>query len=285
MIYFSNSKKFLKHFIKTKPNLQINLALLLTSLDLKMQRIDDDELDLFTIIQLLWTGKWIIVAFTATAALAALSYGLLQTPRYQSKVVYTIDTLPPFYEKEKVLLDFEKMFYSKSVFENWAKNDTSNSIEHKSIDRTQLLEGFVFNNSNIKLVTLKVSDGIPFILIRSNQLNILNDFFNYATHINNRLSEQYVLRAEQELNLVQSRFRDSSSSHDSVISTLLSFDRYIFDVKNGANVFVIQRPDVPRKVSPRLGITITLSLILGFALGVISAIFRKFAVASLLSSK
>ena len=81
----------------------------------------DDEIDLFELSQTLWDGRWIISTFVAVAILFGSCWLLLKDASYESKMMYAVDTLPPFYATGKALADFQKKFYSRSVFEDWKK--------------------------------------------------------------------------------------------------------------------------------------------------------------------
>ena len=65
-----------------------------------------DEIDLFEVFQTLWDGKWLISAFVAIAVLLGGAFLLSKDAVYESKLIYSVDTLPPFYEAKKGSKDF-----------------------------------------------------------------------------------------------------------------------------------------------------------------------------------
>ena len=88
----------------------------------------DDEIDLFELFQTLWDGKRLISAFVAIAALLGGGFLLLKDAVYESDLIYSVDTTPPFYSDTKVVTDFKQKFYSKSLFKDWKeKNVVYNS--------------------------------------------------------------------------------------------------------------------------------------------------------------
>lgn len=128
-----------------------------------------------------------------------------------------------------------------------------------------MIDGFVLSkDEDEKLAVIKDSASI---LVKSNQLPILNDFYNYAAHINVLLKGEYVSRANDELSIIETRFKDLSSADSSVVQTVLSIDRYIASAENGENVLSIERPSVPRKVAPKSSLILALSLVLGGFIG------------------
>jgi hypothetical protein len=57
----------------------------------------DDEIDLFDFFETSWDGKWLISAFVAIALLIGRGFLLLKDAVYESKLIYSVDTIPPFY--------------------------------------------------------------------------------------------------------------------------------------------------------------------------------------------
>ena len=49
-----------------------------------MNQARDDEIDLFELFEILWSGKWLIACFTAIALLVAGGFGTTQA-EYESK--------------------------------------------------------------------------------------------------------------------------------------------------------------------------------------------------------
>ena len=87
----------------------------------KMNQIQNDEINLFELFATLWGGKWIISTFLLIAVLIGSGFLFVKDSVYESRSVYSVDTIPPFYENatvltelaydnEKVMADFEKNF-------------------------------------------------------------------------------------------------------------------------------------------------------------------------------
>ncbi|MDA8654696.1 Wzz/FepE/Etk N-terminal domain-containing protein [Alphaproteobacteria bacterium] len=237
----------------------------------------DDEIDLFELIETLWDGKWLISAFIAIAILLAGSFLLIKEPVYESKIVYDVDTLPPFYSNAKAFSDFKKMFYDRSVFEDWKGDHNGSDLVFDDFSDTEVFEGFVVSRDEDDLLAALTSakNTGSFVLVRANQLALLSDFHTYASHINRLLKSEYVLRSREELNIIESRFKDLSSSSDTIIQNLLAIDRYIVASEKGADVLRIQYPTRPEKVSPKSALTLVLSVLLGGMLGAVYVLIAQ----------
>ena len=230
-----------------------------------MSQTYDDEIDLFELFQVLWGGKWLISTFVVLAFLLGGGFILSTDKAYESKLVYSIDNIPPFYNDDKASTDFQKKFYSIDVFNEWKKSNENTSLVFKDFSKTEVIDGFVLSKD--EGATLAVIKDSASILVKSNQLPILNDFYEYAEHINVLLKVEYVSRAKDELKMIETRFKDLSSADTSVVQTVLSIDRYIVSAESGDNVLSVQRPSVPKKVAPKSSLILALSLVLGGFIG------------------
>jgi LPS O-antigen subunit length determinant protein (WzzB/FepE family) len=239
-------------------------------------QVQDDEIDLFMLFQTLWDSKWLISTFVAIAVLLASGFLLRKDAVYESKLIYSADTLPPFHEAKKATTDFHKKFYSISVFEEWKKNNNGISLVFEDFSTTQVVDGFILSkNKGEQLVTLTSENKAgSFVRVKSNQLPIADEVFKYAIHINALLKDEYVVRAKEELKMIESRFKVFSAD-SKIVDTLLSIDRYIYSAEKGANVFAIQHPTIPKKVSDKSSLIIALSGVLGGMVGVFFILIRK----------
>ena len=243
----------------------------------QMNQVQDDEIDLFELFQTLWDGKWLISAFVAIALLVGSAFLLLKDAVYESKLIYSVDTIPPFYEENKVSTDFQNKFYSVSVFEEWKKNNGDTSLVFDDFSATEVVDGFVLSKDEDKQLATLASEkkGSSFVLVKSNQLPILDDFFEYATHINGLLKNEYVIRAKEELKIIDARFKDLGSADSNIVDTVLSIDRYIVTAEKGAKALTIQHPTMPKKVSPKSSLILAMSLVLGGMVGVFFILVRN----------
>ena len=236
-----------------------------------MNELQNDDIDLFELFKKLWDGKLIISAFVTISILLGAGYLLTKNAVYESKLMYNIDTIPPFYKEEKVSSDFKKKFYSINVFEDWKKNNSNTLLVFDDFNETEVIDGIVLSKSQGKLLAILKSGkkGISYVLVKSNNLNILNDFFKYTMYIIELLKDEYVERAKDELKIIESRFKDLNSADSNIVDIVLSIDRYIVSANKGANVLDVQRPTMPYKVSPKNTLILSLSAVLGGMVGVL----------------
>ena len=119
-----------------------------------------------------------------------------------------------------------------------------------------------------RLAALNIRESNSSVLvIKSDNLAVLNDFFEYSQHVNQLLKADYVSRARSELEIYEARFNDLKASNESVIRNVLSIDRYIVAAERGANVLKISRPTLPSRKSIQLSVVLIISLVIGFGVG------------------
>ena len=90
---------------------------------------------------------------------------------------------------------------------------------------------------------------------------------------NETIDDAIMRIAKDELNIIETRFKDFSTANDAVISQILTIDRYIVSAEKGADVFDIKHPTNPIKTSPKSFLILSLSIILGGIIGVTYVLF------------
>ncbi len=206
------------------------------------------------------------MAFTIAALILGNMKAQYIEPNYESKIFYSIDTLPPFYVAGKAESDFIELFYSASIFNNWKKKKDTKII-YQDISITEPIDGYNFSKSGASnIALLKFDDGVSWLSVRTNDLKIIDDFNDYVNHVNDELQLKYVRRAEDELKFIRKRFEDSwiakiptkeflslsKKDIDTISGRFLGIwyvnapptivvpiDRYLLEAENGARVFNI----------------------------------------------
>jgi LPS O-antigen subunit length determinant protein (WzzB/FepE family) len=243
----------------------------------KMNRVKDDETDLYEFFYAAWDGKKQISAFVAIAVLLGGIFLSFQKTKYESELFSSVDTTPPFYNDNKVLSDFKKKFFSVSVFKDWEKSKNNTLLKFEEFSSSEVVNGILLTKfEDDQLATIEqYGEGQFIVLIKSNQFSILDEFYQYAEYVNYLMKTEYINRAEEELNIIETRFKDFSTANDAIISQILTIDRYIVSADRGAKVLNVQHPTLPKKTSPHPILTIFLSIIFGGMVGVAYVLFSN----------
>lgn len=235
-----------------------------------MKQTLDDEVDLLELFEVLAREMRVIAGFVVMAFTIGVGLVLIQEPVYESKLHFSIYNKPPFYDEEKVLMDLEKAVYSSNQFHKWKKKNNDVTMTFDFISSTVKVEGVLTSKSlddrKIRFADDKKTGS--FISIKSSNLLVLNDFFNFVTYLNNFFRYEYISRSKSEINIISSRMDSLSVESSSTIDLVLAIDRYIDSAEKGNQVFIFQRPTLPKKVLPKTSQILLISIIAGGILGI-----------------
>jgi hypothetical protein len=231
----------------------------------EVSQLNDDEIDLFELFETLWRGKWFISGFVAISVLLGGGFLFITTPIYESKLVFLVENAPPFYEPEKVESDFKKLFYTKSSFEGWKSENAQSELDFEEFNITEVINGFTFVKEEGDLLANIVKEkSLSALVVKANKLSLLNEFFDYENFVNNKLTSDYVLRAKDELKVIGTGFDVTSlmARHE------LAINRFIVSAERGSKVMALNPPTFPKKISPKIKLTLASSIVLGGMIGV-----------------
>ena len=79
-----------------------------------MNPAPDDEIGLFEFFETIWDSKNTIGVFVLVTVLLSVVFMYVKAPVYESKLIYHVDTMPPFYDvadQRIAMRDFRKFFY------------------------------------------------------------------------------------------------------------------------------------------------------------------------------
>ncbi len=249
-----------------------------------MNQLRDDEIDIYELLNTLWQGKFIVIFFVVIFSFIGAVNLSFKEPAYESRMQYSIDTMPPFYDDKKGLRDFRVMFYSENVFNNWKSKNNEISIKFDDFTLNETIDGILLTKDEdsrfalMKVEKLSHNNFLYYVLFKTDQLKILNDFFNYINYINEELTSNYILRAKEEIKFFEGSILPSDTN-DTITAQLLEIDRYIKTAENGGYVLSIHRPMIPNKISDKgltiIGINIIIGTIIGICIVFIQNAFRK----------
>ena len=142
----------------------------------------DDEIDLFELFAVLWDGKWFIGVFVAVALSISGGVLLVKDAVYESKLTYEAANLSPFVNQAAALSDFRTMFYAKDTFDSWKSVNETSRILFKDFSHATFIDGILVSKDEDDMLENLSSkkNGGNFVLVRSNDLVLLNEFFLYA---------------------------------------------------------------------------------------------------------
>ena len=248
----------------------------------------DNEIDLYELFETLWSGKWFISGFVAISVLLSGGFLFIETPIYESRLVYRVENPPPFYQsitldsdalesqkiiKEKVKTDFRRLFYSKNTYESWKVENTQSELIFENFNKIKVTNDFIFIKDEVDLLAkLTEEKSMSFLVVKTNNLLIINDFFSYQTYTNNLLTNEYLARVKEELQIIEKRYqtfyqKEFLDLDVAIFNNVLDIDRYMNSVAKGVKALTLSRPTYPKKISPKGRKILILSVVFGGMIG------------------
>lgn len=242
-------------------------------------KTNDDEIEFFRLLQLLLEGKWIIIVFLLVSIFFGLFFISNTKKDYESKLNINIFYIPPFADKHELLSNFEQLFFSKTIFENWKKNNKPSLPDYKTLSTYKIIEGYLISKSKNELF-VKFNKKKKQIVIKSNDLQLLNDYFNYARYINMTIKSQYVKKTKKLLDHVNSINQRDYMHKSSFVDKQIKIYDFLVKMNEEAVILKIKRPTMPILTTPNTIQVLVISIIVGFFLGVFNVfaynIFKKY---------
>lgn len=239
-----------------------------------MNQSQENEIDLFEFFDSLWKEKWLIASFISIAVILGSVFIHIKGEQYNSKISYYVDTLPPSFSGENILADFDKMFYSKELFQKWKGNAENSTLDFIDFSKTKIVNGFVLTRSkDEQLSFLKTTKKDGTIIVKSNQLPVINDFFNYAKFISEELKVKYFLKIKSDLEIMKSQYPETENEY--LTEQFFPLEMFISRAEKKATILAIIPPTVPIKVPPSASLILVISVVLGIFVGVFFVVIRN----------
>tara|TARA_B100002019_G_scaffold137251_1_gene118231 strand:+ start:467 stop:1117 length:651 start_codon:yes stop_codon:yes gene_type:complete len=206
----------------------------------------------------------------------------LEKPSHGSKILISTDTLPISYHN-KAKGDFKKLFYSKKFFESW-KSQNNINISYSDLFKHQgqyaLVRGLESLESD-RSVFIIGKRGPSYIYVKTDNYKHAINYFDYARHINNSLTEKYLLKISNNLKKYENRHKynefkpchrsniECSNRQENVINNLIQLYSYTIKLNQDSKIFDIQTPSLTEKAPRNILKIIITAIFYGLSLGII----------------
>ena len=178
---------------------------------------------------------------------------------------------------------FKNTFESKDFFENWKKNNNSSKIIFNNLSPNKIVDGILLlKNPRAKFVNFRISKQTLSIHIKTNDLSLLDDLYNYCNDINSKLSKEQFLLSKRELKKANEVFSKQQfllseselKKNNLVPYFIFKYIHYTNQFNNGLDLFNIDRPTAPLHTSFTMPLKIAFYVVIGGILGFFFIIFK-----------
>ena len=214
-------------------------------------------IDLRELCKALWSGKWVIIAFTLVFSIGAIIFAFNQLNIYQSQSSFSVDN--NFYESRDATLNFISDTELKKV----------------------ILSGIIGNESKLKDVTLSYNPSVGTILI-SKISHDPQEAFDGVTLFANALNKALKINELDKVNVsiqaLNGQTQKISEKTKEVLDELLAQQIYKKALLENPNSKLVRQISAPAKpvshIKPNRELIVTLGALCGGILGAIIVLVR-----------
>lgn len=241
------------------------------------QSFNSDEIDLFEAVQTLWDGKLILVGFVVVSIAIFGLFLILSDTKYETKVKYEINLIPPFLGNGEITSDISQTFKSPNTFARWKKSRSSTSLGFDLIDEKRLVDGAYFAvPEKDQLVRLNNTH----ITIETDDTQLIFEVIDYFAFVGLALSESYAVEAKRErsrYSKLETELLSKLNSQDKIptLESIVDLDRYIDKVSDGEHLIIVSRPAPPIKTSIANRVLLALAIMIGGSAGAVFLLVRR----------
>ena len=244
---------------------------------------DEKQIDLFNILEELWIGKWIIIKFLFISFACGILVTFLMDQKFESKIKISI-TMPHYNVdkyftnkfKKSIQSDFKRLFFSKENFESWRNLSENSVVTFQDFRNTKMIDDVVISIKNNKLVSFTSNrKNELFLVIKSNDIKISNDFFKYLNYVKKSLISKLVIKLNNEFDEINKNSMDTFKQSDSYNNFVIKSLTMKYKIENSNDFISIEHPTKPRKISPRIFTNLTIATIFGAIISVFLLLFNN----------
>ena len=240
-----------------------------------MQEKHEDTVDFEKMIIMLWQQKFVVMSSVLFFLLAALIFLKFEENKFKSIILIDVDNVPPLISQQKLLSEFENLFFSQEIFEDWQEKN-ENSIEYEDISKTIDVENYTYAKdfSQYLFEFNRRKNGQFYFSVHSNDASIIQQYFSYLSHVSDVYQRLIAERLKNTFQNLELRQNSSTYSENYLLDKYLAYELFNVKDKEGIGIFKIKFPTQPVKIYPKDKLVFMLSAVLGFLFGVVLSFFR-----------
>lgn len=233
-----------------------------------------DEVNLADVIDIIWNGKLKIIFCVILSCLIGSTFLFLQEKKFVSKIYLSLLNTPPFEKSSFLKKKIEEIFHSQDTFKTWKYENPSRQLEYYTIEKVISLNGKLFYKNKNSHVTSFIFDKTgSFLEIKSNDLVIINEIYNYITYVNSILHKEYLELALNEEKNLKTMISSMNYSNE-ITKYILGIERFIKRAKDGDKIYKIEYPTIPKNINDNSFLISISSFLLGVFLGMVFVIIQ-----------
>lgn len=238
------------------------------------------DIEILSLIKSLKKNKFIYLFSIVSSILLASIYLNFIKSKYETEIEYNLNINSNFLDILDINNDFINSIYSNLYFQEWKKDNQDSLLTFEDIAPYQKINDFYFKKINetllIDVIHSKTNDFKNTLIIRTGDLILIEDIFNYINFLNVSFSKDYLFKIKNEINnyfLLNEIFLKKNEPNQ--INTFDNSSKSLeFFYNNDTKIFNFSYPSLPKKIFPNTNLIIILSIFFGIFSGFIISFFR-----------
>ena len=222
-------------------------------------------------IKLIMMNKLIILASIIVCLLLGIVYDKNIKPLYKTELIIKLNHKPPFVADAKIILaDLHLKILSKEFFERWQKAEQKNLLKYENSQPfiKQVSFSRFPDKRNEYLNSITITTTVE-------KFNLITD---YLSHINEGITSKYAsISKKLQEKYAHTLEKQSDKPLTLHIDNLLQIDAHLMVINNKEPMFTILSLDQTETIKPKTHIIIIISITLGFILGILLSILRRYS--------
>ena len=254
-----------------------------------------DDIELLDLFIILWKSKLTFILFIFVSILIGVSLFIndkskivIKDPYYEAKLNFSINmklphnlksTFKPDAGFNRVIEEYQKIFYSKDAFQEWKDKNLQSNITLNDFSNTKL-RGYYYETKGENLfLKFKKMDDLH-MLVQSSQIEVFDEVFSYSEHVSKLLNSNLYSYYKDLYEQIDMKFKEFNNTYSQSASADFIFEQikiqnFLKQMDEGYRFIKIIDFDGPNNINKTPSIELSYLKLFVFAIfgGILGSIF------------
>ena len=232
-----------------------------------------EEVDVIEVLITLWRDKLTVFMMMVVGIGVGLLVSFFNPQQHQAVIGVKIFKMPVDYQQSDIMLDFAREFSNRQNFEAWRTRSGDGQFVFSDISAAKLInQAAILQPTTARLAYVDIEN--QQVVVRSNDLAILQAVVQYAEYISNLLVTRYMDETRQSIAFIEEKLTDEMEQSDLLIARLLKDRSYLRSMQMSTKAITISYPTMPKLTSESHVFVMTIAACLGLFIGVSFVLLR-----------
>ena len=254
-----------------------------------------DDIELLDLFIILWKSKLTFILFIFVSILIGVSLFIndkskivIKDPYYEAKLNFSINmklphnlksTFKPDAGFNRVIEEYQKIFYSKDAFQEWKDKNLQSNITLNDFSNTKL-RGYYYETKGENLFLKFKNMDDRHMLVQSSQIEVFDEVFSYSEHVSKLLNSNLYSYYKDLYEQIDMKFKEFNNTYSQSASADFIFEQikiqnFLKQMDEGYRFIKIIDFDGPNNINKTPSIELSYLKLFVFAIfgGILGSIF------------